>query len=82
MRIKVGDLPVIEISDFQSNIVYKNCSIGNNQAPEPVRPVNLKAVIEHVHKKTGFNLEMVERVLMTADEFIMGIGDNADFTDD
>lgn len=81
MRIKVGDLPVIEIEGLHPNITYKNCSIGCNTVA-PVNPVNLKAVIEHVHKRTGFNLEMVERVLMTADEFITGTGDNADFTDD
>ncbi|MGE5679489.1 MAG: hypothetical protein ACM34K_01290 [Bacillota bacterium] len=77
MKINISGMPVIEITEFQPNITYNNCSFGQ---PFPVtitkyleqKPVDMEKLINYIQDKTGFNSEMIERVLEVADTYLSG----------
>lgn len=89
MRIKIPWLPEIEPKDMQPNITYNNCTFGTPyliETPQQQKPmaaeipedeVTQAQLIEHVAIKTGFNREMIERVLECANRYLSGEDDNA-----
>ncbi|HEX2868706.1 MAG TPA: hypothetical protein VHO03_16820 [Ignavibacteriales bacterium] len=83
MKIKLPWMPEIELKDMQPNITYNNCTFGTpyliqtQQAQKPIAaelPEDevTQQVVDYVHKKTGFNREMIERVLDCANDYLNG----------
>jgi hypothetical protein len=77
LKITLYGIPV-EIEDIQPNVTYNNCTFGQPQQfqQQSMKKITQDDLIKHIEAKTGFNVEMIERIVSVIYDYIAGAPDD------